>query len=141
MSKTLKENIQSNAAAIWYYTGVFIVAAFNVTVKNMNTIIPQNTWWGQMINGIADLGLIYFTIIAKFIFGQDANIDRVKNERQLLGEENTTLQIENEALKVTNTMMGQVMAEAGVTKINFNKPWVTAVPKVDKLDEDTILPD
>jgi len=129
MSKTLKENIQSNKAAILYYTGVFLVSALNVAVSNLNDIIPEDVWWGAIIRGVASLGLIYFTIIAKFIFGRDADLDRVKWERQQLGLENTDLKIINEGLRVTNTMQNQVLQEAGITKIEYDKPFKPIVKK------------
>jgi hypothetical protein len=108
---TLKENIQSNKAQILYYTGVFLVAALTQVVNSLDEVIPKNAWYYAMLTGIASLGLIYFTIIAKFIFGRDADLDRVKQERKEQGQENNDLRIINEGYRVTNIMQGQLLEE------------------------------
>lgn len=108
---SLKSNIQSNKAAILYYTGVFLVSAFNVTVQQMGDVIPQDIWWGQVIQGIANLGLIYFTIIAKFVFGRDADLDRVKTERKDLGVLLEASNIKNEGYRITNMLQADILNE------------------------------
>ena len=137
---TLKENIESNKAAILYYTGVFLVAAFSQIVNNLDEIIPKNAWYYGIITGIASLGLIYFTIIAKFIFGKDAALDRVKKERQQQGIENNDLRIVNEGLRVTNKLQAHLLQENKLDPIMYTiDGQYHVINKEEKKDEITPL--
>ncbi len=129
---TLKENIQSNRAQILYYTGVFLVAALTQIVNGLDEIVPKDAWYYGIIVGVSSLGLIYFTIIAKFIFGRDADLDRVKQERKEQGIENNGLKIHNEGLRVTNMLQGQLLEENKMKAIIYTPEGKYTVKK----DED-----
>ena len=127
----LKENIQSNKAAILYYSGVFLVSVFNIVVSNLDDVLPIDSIWGKIIKGIADIGLIYFTIIAKFIFGRDADLDRVKIERQKLGNLNEDLKVQNEGLRITNKLQAQLLQENALNPYEYS----IELKKTQKIDE------
>lgn len=128
---SLKENIQSNKAAILYYTGVFLVSVLNIVVSNLDDVLPDNSILGKVIKGIADIGLIYFTIIAKFIFGKDADLDRVKLERADLGKLNEALQIKNEGLRVTNKLQSQLLKENKIEPYEYESIILKKIEKID----------
>jgi len=118
-----------------YYTGVFLVAALTMVVNQLYDILPDDSWYYSLLTGVASLGLIYFTIIAKFVFGKDADLDRVKTERQLLGEQVTDLQIMNEGLRVTNVMSNQVIHEGGIKSFKYDgPPTVEEIEKKEKIE-------
>lgn len=115
---TLKENLQTNKIQILYFVGVFIVIIANSIVDNILPIIP-NSWWGYILADLVSYGLIFFTIIARYVFGNDAKLAQVKVERTANGKEVERLAIENEALRVTNKLANDLLAEKGLKQIIY----------------------
>ena len=119
MSTIIKNNIQLNKKKILYYLGVFVMAAVRYLAIGLKNILPADTWWGELILGIAESGIWLLMIIVPYIFGKDEDLDRVKLERKELGVENTALKIKNEGLLVTNQLQKHLLDENKITSIGY----------------------
>lgn len=126
---TLKENIQSNRGQILYYTGVFLVALLRSVTNSILTLIPD-VWWGKALTEILTYGLLFFTIIAPYIFGKDAKLAQVKAERTANGKELERILIENEGYRVTNKLANDLLAENNLKQIIYTPNGSIATEKL-----------
>lgn len=135
MVNIIKNNTELNKKKIYYFIGLFSVAALRSTVEELQEIIPVDTWWGIIILNITTYGIVAYSVIAPLIFGKDTDLDRVKIERRDLGMRVHELEVENTAVHTTNNMMKQLLDENGITAVKFSYPEEEEKKDTSELDK------
>ena len=108
---TLKENIQNNKTKAWYFLGIIIAACLKEVIETIQQYLPAETWWGDSLLILTGYAVVAVSIIAPLIFGNDAEIERVKQERKDLGISNADLVGVNKALIITNKLQADLLSE------------------------------
>ena len=116
---TLKENIQSNKGKILYYFGLFLVSTMRNYLTAVKDIIPQGAWWTDPTLDMVGLALFVLPLLAQYIFGKDADLDRVKKERKDQGLAIAEKDAVIEGLRITNKMQGQLLIESGALPLIY----------------------
>ena len=133
---TLKENIQSNKTKAWYFLGIIIAACFKEVIETIQPYLKQDTWWGDSLLVLTGYAIVAVSIIAPLIFGKEAEIERVKEERKGLGIENARLISENNGYTITNNLQADLLEENGHVK-GYRYQGVAKEEKEKTIDPET----
>lgn len=132
---TLKDRIQKNKWKIWYYFGAMLISILRITVDTIAAYLPEDELWSSGVKQILNFCLLFVSMVAPFIFGNDSEINRVKEERTDLGISNSDLRTENEGLTVQVKYQNEILKKNNLPTIQITKTGTYIYATEDEMDE------